>query len=259
VLDPERLRDGHLDVVDEVVVPDRLEDPVGEAERDDVLDALLAQVVVDAEHVALGEHGGDQLLELAGRVQVVAERLLDHHPREPPVPATATQAGLADAADGVGEQLGDERQVVQAVAVGAVLAVEAVQQVADAPVGVGVGRGAGDVVQPAGERLPDLLLDGLGAGELLDRLAHVGPVLLVGVLAAAGADEGEVLRQQPVQLQVVEGGDDLAVGQVAGAAEHHHGRRRRDRPDPLPGSEGVVHHQRASFLTLASMVSTAPL
>src|SRR3712207_9471962 len=45
-------------------------------------------------------------------------------------------------------------------------------------VGVGVGRGAGDVVQPAGERLPDLVLDGLGAGELLDRLAHVGPVLL---------------------------------------------------------------------------------
>ncbi len=180
----------------------------------------------------------------------MAERLLHHHPGVAPVPAAAAQPGLADPADGVGEQLGDQRQVEQPVAVGAELAVEAVQQVADAAVGVGVGRGAGDVVQPAGERLPHLVLDGLGAGELLDRLAHVGPVLLVGVLAAAGPDEGEVLRQQPVQLQVVEGGDDLAVGQVAGAAEHHHGRRRRDRPDPLPRRQGVVRHRPAQLLRL---------
>jgi hypothetical protein len=103
VLDPERLRHRHLDVVDEVVVPDRLEDPVGEAEGDDVLDALLAQVVVDPEDVALGEHVGDQVLELAGRGQVVAEGLLHHHPGEPPVPAAAAQPGLADPPDGVGE------------------------------------------------------------------------------------------------------------------------------------------------------------
>jgi hypothetical protein len=57
VLDPQRLGHRDLDVVDEVVVPDRLEDPVGEAEGDDVLDALLAQVVVDPEHVPLREHG----------------------------------------------------------------------------------------------------------------------------------------------------------------------------------------------------------
>jgi hypothetical protein len=134
VLDPQRLGHRHLDVVDEVVVPDRLEDPVGEAEGDDVLDALLAQVVVDPEHVPLREHGRDQLLELAGGGQVVAEGLLHHHPRVAAVPAAAAQPGLADPPDGVGEQLGDERQVEEPVAVGAVLAVEAVEQVADAAV-----------------------------------------------------------------------------------------------------------------------------
>ena len=45
------------------------------------------------------------------------------------------------------------------------------------------------------------------------------------------------------------------MGQVAGAAEHHHGRRRRDRPDPLARRQGVVGH-RASFCRLVSMVST---
>jgi hypothetical protein len=43
------LGDVDLDVVDEVAVPDRFEQPVGEAERQDVLRRLLAQEVVDAE------------------------------------------------------------------------------------------------------------------------------------------------------------------------------------------------------------------
>ena len=46
---------GDLDVVDVVAVPDRLEQPVGEAEREHVLDGLLAQVVVDAEDLVLVE------------------------------------------------------------------------------------------------------------------------------------------------------------------------------------------------------------
>ena len=45
------MRLGHRDlhVVDVAAVPDRLEDPVAEPEDEQVLDGLLAQVVVDAE------------------------------------------------------------------------------------------------------------------------------------------------------------------------------------------------------------------
>jgi hypothetical protein len=42
-------------VVDELAVPDRLEDPVREAERKHVLDRLLAEVVVDPEDLVLDE------------------------------------------------------------------------------------------------------------------------------------------------------------------------------------------------------------
>jgi hypothetical protein len=40
-------------VVDEVPAPDRLEEPVGEAEGEDVLRRLLAQEVIDAEDLTL--------------------------------------------------------------------------------------------------------------------------------------------------------------------------------------------------------------
>ena len=48
--DADVLGHGDLHVVDVVAVPDRLEQLVGEAQRQHVLDGLLAQVVVDPEH-----------------------------------------------------------------------------------------------------------------------------------------------------------------------------------------------------------------
>ena len=79
--DPDVLGGGDLDVVDEVAVPDRLEQRVGEPQRHQVLDGLLAQVVVDPEHLRLVEHVEHLGVELARRGEVVAERLLDHDPR----------------------------------------------------------------------------------------------------------------------------------------------------------------------------------
>ena len=70
---------GDLHVVDEVGVPDRLVQLVREAQRQDVLDRLLAEVVVDAEHRVGREHRRDDVVQLAGRLQVGAERLLDDH------------------------------------------------------------------------------------------------------------------------------------------------------------------------------------
>ena len=65
------------DVVDVVAVPDGLEDAVGEAEDEDVLDGLFAEVVVDAEDLVFVEDGVDLVVELDGGVEVVAEGLLD--------------------------------------------------------------------------------------------------------------------------------------------------------------------------------------
>ena len=68
---------GDLHVVDVVAVPDGLEDAVGEAEDQDVLHGLFAEVVVDAEDLALVEDRVDLVVECAGGVEVVAEGLFD--------------------------------------------------------------------------------------------------------------------------------------------------------------------------------------
>ena len=59
-LDADRLGHGDLDRVDVAPIPDRLEEPVAEAEDGEVLDRLLAQVVVDAVDLVLVEDVADR-------------------------------------------------------------------------------------------------------------------------------------------------------------------------------------------------------
>ena len=92
-LDADRLGDRDLDVVDGVAVPDPLEDGVAEAEDEDVLHRLLAEVVVDAEDLRLVEDVMQGALQLARGVQVTAERLLDDQPRA--LDQSLARSGLA--------------------------------------------------------------------------------------------------------------------------------------------------------------------
>ncbi len=106
-LEAERLRHVDLDVVDEVAVPDRLEQAVGEAERQDVLRRLLAEEVVDAEDLLLAEHLVQARVELARRLEVGAERLLHDDPRP------LDQAGLGELAHDGQRGLRRHAEVVQ--------------------------------------------------------------------------------------------------------------------------------------------------
>ena len=98
VVDGERLRHVDLDVVDVVAVPDRLEHAVREPQRDQVLDRLAAEEVVDPEHALLGEDAVHQRVQLARAVEVVAERLLEHDAR------AFVQARTAERVDGGAER-----------------------------------------------------------------------------------------------------------------------------------------------------------
>ncbi len=77
ILDTHRLGHGDLHIVDMVAVPQRLEDAVGEAEDHDVLDRLLAQIMVDPVDLLLVQHRQQLGVERLRRGEVVAERLLD--------------------------------------------------------------------------------------------------------------------------------------------------------------------------------------
>ncbi len=79
VLDTDGLGDRDLDELDVVPVPDRLEDGVVEAQAEQVLHRLLAQVVVDAQHLMLAELAVHGVVQRACAREVVAEGLLDDH------------------------------------------------------------------------------------------------------------------------------------------------------------------------------------
>ena len=122
--DPDVLRHRDLHVVDEAAVPDRLVERVGEAQREDVLDRLLAQVVVDPEHRLGREDLVHDRVQLLRRFQVAAERLLDDDPPPRRVPARGGRAGVGqpgplELLHHGGEELRRDRQVERVVPAGA--------------------------------------------------------------------------------------------------------------------------------------------
>ena len=205
-LDPDRLADRDLDVVDELAVPDRLEDAVREPQREHVLDRLLAEVVVDPEDLVLGEVLLQDLVQPVRRRAVVAERLLDDQPdpalRAPP---------LAELVDDRLEGRRRHGEVVEAVPAAAALLVEVVQRLDDAVLPFVVGEVGRDVAHPVGELAPDLRVE-LVARVLPHRLLHLRGPLLRRLLGAGDADDAEALGQQPPERERVERREELPPG-----------------------------------------------
>jgi hypothetical protein len=99
MLDADGLGGGDLDMVDVIAVPDGLEDAVGEAQHQHVLDGLFAEVVIDAVDLIFAQVTVQIVVESAGRLQIAAERLLDHARRQPSArrsirPAEASTSGV---------------------------------------------------------------------------------------------------------------------------------------------------------------------
>ena len=80
-LNAQGLGNGDLHVIDVRVVPQRLEQDVGEAKRHEVLHRLLAEVVIDAEDISLEENRADRIVDGRGAVAIFPDRLLDDDAR----------------------------------------------------------------------------------------------------------------------------------------------------------------------------------
>src|SRR6185369_16883657 len=102
---PERLRRGDLDVVDVIAIPDRLENPVPEAEREEVLRGFLPEEVIDPVHVAFVERRRDVAIQCARRIEAPTERLLDDDVRPPPVGSVVPMTGEAGRAEPIEDRL----------------------------------------------------------------------------------------------------------------------------------------------------------
>ena len=150
--------------VDRLAAPGPLNHRVGEPEDQDVLHRLLAEVVVDPEHLRLVEDLAHRATELTGARQVVPDRLLEHDPRLLP------EAALADPADDRRDGGGRRAAIEQPPTLAAKLGVERHEALAQRPEGVRVVERRGDVGEPSRERLPAPVIEPV-AGELLDPAA----------------------------------------------------------------------------------------
>jgi hypothetical protein len=74
--------------------------------------------------------------------------------------------------------------------------------------------------QAFGERLPGRLVE-RPARELSDAVLREVAIALVAQVLAADADRGESRREQPVQMKVVERGEQFAVREIADPTEDH--------------------------------------
>ena len=213
---------GHRDlhVVDEVGVPDRLEQLVGEAQRQDVLHRLLAEVVVDAEDRLGREDLGHDGVELLRALEVVTERLL-HDDAAPAVRVVLGQPVLLELADDVGEEPRRDREVEGVVAGRAALAVELLDGVLELGEGDVVGEVAGHEAEALRQLPPDLLTK-RRPRVLAHGVVHDLGEVLVGPVAAGETGQREARREQPSVGQVVDRRHQLLAGEVAGHAEDHH-------------------------------------
>jgi len=156
------------------------------------------------------------VVEGFGGRQVMTERLFDDNAA--PAFGFGVHAGGSEGVAGRAVMLGGGGEIVEAV--GGLAFDLAQARVNFRKIG-GHFEIAADVVQAAGEIVPDLIVE--GAAEFLHAVEDVLAKVVGGPVAAGDADDAGAVPQAALFAVAVEGGDELAVRQVAGGAEDDDG------------------------------------
>ena len=208
--DRERLGNVDLHMVDVVAVPDRLEHPVGETQRQQVLHGLPADVVIDAKDLLLVEDREKAGVELPSGSEVEPEGLLGDHM------GPVAEPELSQRANGRAGGLRRQRQVVQDASACAKLlprlldrGAQKIESIAD-----------GDEAEALGEPIQSLARRRAATG-ILHSLASHFPELLLAGLSPGGADDAKAPRHQPHLSEVEHPRQQFALGEIAGRPEKH--------------------------------------
>ena len=210
---------GDLHMVDVIVVPDRLVHGVRETQRQHVLHGLLAKIMVDAEHARRVEHFGDHAIELLGAGQVMTERLFDDH-TTPSALVAFRQTTVGQLTGHLRERARRHRHVERVIAARATVAVKLGDRVGQTLERFRIIERALYETDTGRKLLPSRFLERRTAMRLHVLLDEVLEMVL-GPVAACEACQTEARRQQATVGQIVDGGEQLLTGQIAGHAENH--------------------------------------
>ena len=202
ILDPEAFRHRDLHRGDVVAVQDRLEDRVREPQHEDLDQAHLAQEVVDPVELRLVDVLVDLVVELPGRLEVVAKGLLDHDPSALRQPSLGQP--LDDGAEEEGRYLEVEDRGARPLDLGS-----------DALEGPGVREVAGHIGEPCGQPIEDLLVQRLPRA--LDRVTSALAEIVHGPVVDRHPDDGTV--EQAAALQPVQRAECHHLGEIPGDPE----------------------------------------
>src|SRR6185437_3431941 len=210
-----------LDMIDAFVVPQRLEHIIGKTEGHEVLDHLLAEVVVDVVDLFFLEAFAHVAVELLCAVQVGAKRFFDDD----------TVEGIAAAklvvTQGIGYRLdeaGCDGEVEHADAADLLGVFEFFYGGIQGGVSRCLHEIALDINDAFSELSPFLPVRLSGTAELVDAFEEP---LAIGVLfyrEEIDAKDGELVRQMIVRIEIVECGDELTSGEVTFGPEDGNGR-----------------------------------
>ena len=187
--DPDVLGHGDLDVIDVVGVPDGLEQRVREAQRQQVLHRLLAQIVIDPEDGPAGEDLPEHAVELLSTGEVVAERLLDDD-ASPAAAVLGRQAGAFELLHDEGEEPRRDREVEGGVAAGSLLIAEIRDRCREGVERSIIGEVTGHEPEALRQLVPDVLPE-LGARVLTHRVMDLLSEVLVTELPACEPHQRE--------------------------------------------------------------------
>lgn len=206
--EPDGFRDRDLHMVDPLRRPQWLEHRIGEAQRDQVLDRFLAQIMIDAVDRRFLDHRADFVVDPPRRGQVGADRLFDHQARE-----RRDEALLDQAPRDRPEEFGRRREIDDAH-----IGIAAFERVGECWPALLAFRIQRHMAQPRQKTRPERLLvrRQLRAQIFLDEFA-VGRI--VEVLARDG-DDPRLGRNLAIGIAMPKSGQQFARGEVARSAEH---------------------------------------
>ena len=218
--DADSLGDGDLDMIDLTVVPDGLEERIGESQRHEILHRLFSEIVIDTIDLALFENSANLIVDGLGAFEIHADRLFEND--------TARWRGQAFRFEPCGhlaEKFGSGGQIKNPDTI-----LRHVEMAANGLPTAITGDVERNIVQAVEKPLLDEWIVIGGAHMLGERLLDPRAIGLIIEFLAGGADDTRLGRELTVTVAMIEGRHQLAHGEIAGAAKNEQFER-RDRDD----------------------------
>ncbi len=197
-------------MVDRAAPPQRLHQGIGETQRHQVLHGLFAEVVIDAKDIVFPKVPSDLVVDLAGRIEILPDRLLEHDAR-----VFANDAGAGQVGGGRSEQRRQRGQVKHADVFR--LFIQQGHQAGPTLFGSYVLL---VMVQACREAFPDPLVEIAFRQVFPQRRCDQFDECLSLEVLARRRDNAASFAQLPVRIAVEQRGQQLALREIAGPAEN---------------------------------------